>query len=192
MLNYFNYNQYLSDERSQMEAELLESILTTDDPNYPWNPADIESELFFNTQEEIFRFEPAEMEQRSQHFFAPFEYLWSNSSPPELSKFLSEHFLYVPQNILTGIAEEVKKLVSSNLSLIEQLVKSVQPVLTNWVEDDLMVIARPLAFNMRSKTTENANLANLSNVNWDDLSELEKARFTMAIARFALNEIKDQ
>ena len=44
MANEFNQTEANDDSRSQIELELLEALLASDYPTYPWNPADPEAE----------------------------------------------------------------------------------------------------------------------------------------------------
>ncbi len=189
MVNQWQNTHYLPEEKDQVEHELLELILTDYDDYYPWNPAEITSESFFASQEEILYLDDLEIKQRSQSFFAKLDQLWEDAENT-LTTFLYSHFTKVPQSLLEAIAQKAEQIFQGNLPLMEKLVQCVSPVLPNWGEDDLMVLARPLAYNMRNKIAEQTTLANLSNSNWEGLSELERVRLTIAIARFALNELK--
>jgi hypothetical protein len=77
------------------------------------------------------------------------------------------------------------------LALVDQLVESVQTVLTDWETDDLQVMARPLAFSMRGGQEEvlEVLLQSVRQTDWEALSELEQARLSLAIARYALGEL---
>ncbi|HEY9702503.1 MAG TPA: hypothetical protein V6C58_08660 [Allocoleopsis sp.] len=189
MVNQWHNTHYLPEEKDQVENELLELILTDYDDYYPWNPAEITSEGFFTAQEEILYLDDLEIKQRSQSFFAKLDKLWGDTENT-LTTFLYSHFTKVPQSLLEAIAHKAEHIFMGNLPLMEKLVQCVSPVLPNWGEDDLMVLARPLAYNMRNKRAEQTTLANLSNADWEELSELERVRLTIAIARFALNELK--
>ena len=62
-----------------------------------------------------------------------------------------------------------------------------QDLLPNWATEDLLVIARPYAYAMRGDTGVN-NIDNIVRpLAWTELSELERAKLTIAIAQAAIN-----
>jgi hypothetical protein len=77
----------------------------------------------------------------------------------------------------------VTSLAASNLEPIEHLVQSVQDLLPNWGTDDLLVIARPYAYAMRGYP----DLDKLEDLDWVELSQIERAKLTILIAQFAIN-----
>ena len=78
----------------------------------------------------------------------------------------------------------------NNMSLAEQLVECVRVVLPDLAREDLQVLARPYAFAMRGNSSE-STLAGAENCQWTDLSDIERARVSLAIARYALAELKN-
>jgi hypothetical protein len=66
------------------------------------------------------------------------------------------------------------------------MVQCVQELLPEWGEDVLQVWARPLASAMRGSEAEIARP-----VEWDELSESERARLSLAVARYALRQFND-
>ena len=79
--------------------------------------------------------------------------------------------------------------LGSTLSLSDQLVHCVSEVLPGWDLEDLEVMARPLAYSMRGdKNDELENiLATIEPVDWYNLSEVEQARLSLAIALYAIS-----
>lgn len=163
--------------------------------SYPWNPATPEAEEFF-TQAESALFDGWESEEittRSTAFFAHLDHLWSATS---IQATLVQRFaIRMPEAILTAIAHRAQQVVSASVSLSDQLVQCVQdllPNLTELAEEDLYVLARPLAHAMRNADSPaiDSALASVRPVEWEALSETEKARLSLAVARYALAELK--
>ncbi|WP_017315410.1 hypothetical protein [Mastigocladopsis repens] len=193
---------------SQVELELLEVLLAADDETYPWNPADEESENYFAQIEQQFQLEDVldeELTTRSQAFYNRLDTLWSNNfnskhykcnTKPSVLATLQKNLhagfpASVPQDWITAIAQKAAEIFSSGQSKGEQLVECVQSVLPNWETDDLLVMARPFAYAMRSGERQNVNsvVDNVGNREWTNLSEIEKAKVSLAVAYQALNQL---
>jgi hypothetical protein len=72
-------------------------------------------------------------------------------------------------------------------------VQCVQDALPNLAEDDLYVLARPLAYAMRGNDAPiESTLERVRSIEWDALSDVEQARLSLAIARFALAELEER
>ncbi|MBW4472753.1 MAG: hypothetical protein KME45_20605 [Stenomitos rutilans HA7619-LM2] len=178
------------------DEPLTEDAFTvTDEPTakapYVWNPAAPESEAFFTALEQGFSLDSwtaDEINTRSSTFFAQVNQLWSATS---LQETLMQRFATrVPQQFLTAIATRAQQVLSNSVSLADQLVQCVQDVLPNLAEDDLYVLARPLAYAMRgSDAPVESTLERVRTVEWNALSEVEQARLSLAIARYALAEL---
>ncbi|MCY6488763.1 hypothetical protein [Leptolyngbya sp. GGD] len=152
---------------------------------YPWNPADAEAESFFNALDQKFSLDAlpeSELNDRADAFFSHLDTLFA---APTLEASLAQKFATVPQAILNTIARQAEKLANSSASLADQLVLCVQEALPQWAEDDLHVLARPLAYSMRGEEQS------VKSTDWAKLSETEQARLTLAIAQYALKEIQD-
>jgi hypothetical protein len=93
----------------------------------------------------------------------------------------------VPQDILKTIAQKAYKTVTSPLPLAERLVNCVQDALPSWDMDDLLVLARPLAYAMRNaEANDPVAQQSMLSTQWSDLSEVEQARLSLVIAHYAL------
>ena len=183
--------------QSSTELELLETLLLAD-VSYPWNPADPDSQEYFSEREDEFILEdwPAEeISTRSQNFYNKLDNLWSSVAPTgpkiDLSQILQttlkQHFaLTLPPDWLNQIATSAVSLLDSPLSLGEKLIKCLNPLLPNLAEEDLQVLARPFAYAMRGNETPTP-----PQKPWTELSDIEKARFGLAVAHYALNEIEN-
>ncbi|MCC5624875.1 hypothetical protein [Nostoc sp. CHAB 5715] len=208
MANKINGSDASSSLPSQVDLELLEALLEPDDATYPWNPADEESEAYFDELEQHFAMKDLleeELTTRSQDFYSHLDTLWSgisqasdsNHNPQQalvqnLQETLSSTFAAcVPQALLNSIATKATEIIAAQQSIGEQLVECVHTVLPNWGTEDLLVLARPFAYAMRSSESQNAAsaLSNLQNSEWTALSEVDKAKVSLAIASYAFNEL---
>ncbi|MEH1842629.1 MAG: hypothetical protein V7L20_28830 [Nostoc sp.] len=208
MANKINGSETFSSLPSQVDLELLEVLLEPDDATYPWNPGDEESQAYFDELEEQFGMQDLleeELTTRSQDFYSHLDTLWSGISPESdnnhnpqqaqvlnLQKTLSNTFAAcVPQALLNTIATKAAEILAARQSIGEQLVECVQTILPNWGTEDLLVLARPFAYAMRSSESQNAASAlnNLQNNGWTALSEVDKAKVTLVIASYAFNEL---
>jgi hypothetical protein len=191
MKNGSMQSEYFEYVQSQTEVDdLLEAILGAD-TTYPWNPTDPQTEAYLEALEQEFSltdWEPSDIQARSRAFFAQVDQLW-------LQKSLAQQFAErMPEQLLNQIVERAKKLIRSPLSMAEQLVECVQEVLPAWNIEDLQVLARPLAYAMRDFETESttvvdSTLKTVRPVSWAELSELEQARLSLSIARYALAQV---
>ena len=205
MAKEFNHTEASDDSRSLIQLELLEALLASDDSTYPWNPTDPESEAYFVEQEEQFPLEDwseSEITDRSHSFFSQIEQTWSEIEPKvvyiSVSNVTDSHYLqanlqqrfaaYIPQGWLQAIANRASQVLTNQKSMTDKLVHCVQELLPNWAEDDLLILARPFASSMRSADTTAVEsvLGNASCSQWAALSEIEQARASLAIARYAL------
>ena len=179
----------------EVQAQLIDSLLASFTSTYPWNPTDPDTADYYLETDRHFSLDDwsdAEITQRSRSFFAQIQSCWANSPTPivELSPLaaLVEKFgARVPQQWLAQIAENVRCLATNQLEPIDRLIQSVQDLLPNWAADDLLVIARPYAYAMRGDT----GVEKIDNIvrplAWKELSELERAKLTIAIAQAAIN-----
>ncbi|EKQ69249.1 hypothetical protein OsccyDRAFT_1874 [Leptolyngbyaceae cyanobacterium JSC-12] len=188
------------------EASDERVVTVAEDPKakiaYPWNPLMPEAEAYFVESDlpSIFDgWQEEEIVSRSRSFFAGIDHLWSTVS---LQATLVERFAArVPQNWLVAIAQQAQKVVAdtqkavseASSTLADQLVQCVREVAPSLTEEDFYVLARPLAVQMRNggmTSTVDAFIAQVPQVEWDQLSEVQKARLGLAIARYALSELQ--
>ncbi|OLP20013.1 hypothetical protein BST81_02770 [Leptolyngbya sp. 'hensonii'] len=171
--------------QSQSELELVRALLEFDQVTYPWNPSDPASDAYYAQLEQQFSLDDwshHEVAHRSQSFVAHLNQLWTRQSLIE--KFAAR----MPHNLLETIVRQAQEVVAANLSLADQLVHCVREVLPAWGEDDLQVMARPLAYAMRGSESEavESSLGSVRPLPWMELSEIERARLSLAVARYAL------
>jgi hypothetical protein len=163
---------------------------------YPWNPTDPETEAFFTELEHDFSlddWQADEISNRANAFFSKVNQLWSTT---KLQESLAQRFAArIPQPLLIAIANRAQQVLTTSQSLADQLVRSVQDVLPNLAEEDLYVLARPLAYAMRNGESQGAvdsTLEKVRTVAWEELSEVEQARLSLAAARCALAELESE
>jgi hypothetical protein len=209
MVKEFNHTEASDDSRSLIQLELLEALLASNDSTYPWNPTDPESEAYFVEQEQQFPLEDwseSEITARSDSFFSQIEQTWNEILPEveyiSVSNVTDSQYLqanlqqrfaaYIPQGWLQAIADRASQVLTNQKSMTDKLVQCVQELLPNWAEDDLLILARPFASSMRSAdtTTVESVLGNASCSQWAALSEIEQARASLAIARYALAQLQ--
>lgn len=169
---------------------------------YPWNPSTPEAESFFNHSQAPTIFDgwqDEEITSRSQAFFSAMDQVWSTAG---LQASLVERFAArIPQNWLATIAQQAQKVVAEaqqavseqSAILADQLVQCVREVAPGLAEEDFYVLARPLAVQFRNGGTDgavNSTIAQVPQVEWEQLSDLQRARLGLAIARFAIDELQ--
>ena len=208
MASEISYSPYSPDLSAQAEDELLH-VLRLNEVNYCWNTADPESEAYFTQLEEAFPLDDSwssEIEERSQSFFAELDRLWPAEVPevvsqklaveqPLLANLRQRFAARVPLVILETIANTAKELRSSNSSLAQRLVECVHHLALGWADEDLLVMARPLAYTMRGVGTGESEaiesiLGTVRTVPFCQLTEIEKARLSLAIARYAFAQLE--
>ena len=182
-------SEYFRDSQTQAQMELLATIVQTD-VAYPWNPAQLESESYLTALEQEFAlsdsFSDSDIALKSQVLFSQLEQVWLTTA---LQKSLREKFARVPQDFLSSIAQSVQNATVKYQSLADQMVECVLDILPQWGEEDLQVLARPLAYAMRDVDSEGVELVMATNRPWAQLSEIEQARVSLAVARYAISEL---
>ncbi|MEQ8961646.1 MAG: hypothetical protein RLP02_27585 [Coleofasciculus sp. C2-GNP5-27] len=187
---YQNYQDALS----QAQGELLEALWQPDDDCYPWNPADPEAQDYLADLEAGFSLDACQTEAEiisgSQTLFDRLHQCWrsiefEDSSGSALKRSLAERFSGVPASWLDAIATQAQQALSMDISLADQLVLCVKPLLLNWSEDDLFVFARPWAYAMRG----DQDFGTVGSVEWSQLSPIEQVRLSLAIAHYTLSQL---
>ncbi|MBD2057245.1 hypothetical protein H6F88_14660 [Oculatella sp. FACHB-28] len=193
---------HFSSFHAQAERELLQLILQSE-ASYPWNPAESSAEAYFAEleQEVEASWSAVELAAQGQALSNTLEQLWATVLPTatiqetaaqSLSADLFGQFsAQVPKALLDRIIGRANQIIATNLSLADQLVQCVQELLPDWGEDDLQVLARPFAYAMRGAETEmlEAALRSVRCAAWTELSGIEQARLSLAIARYAIAQL---
>lgn len=179
---------------SQAQTELLEALLPTDEDCYPWNYFEPEAEAYLSEMEAGFCLdsclEEREISDHSQALFNHLHQCWKSlvsSATENLKLSLAQRFARVPHAWLEAIASQAQAVCQKNSSLADQLVSCVKPLLPNWSEEDLLILARPWAYAMRG----NPAMMGVRPVEWEELSQMEQARLSLAIAHSALIQLEN-
>jgi hypothetical protein len=174
------------DRWAKTQAEMLEMLLDIDSDVYPWEPA--QAEVYFDDVDE-FQWEEwseEEIEVRSHKLFSQLDNCFSTPKPSLNQRFAS----LVPQGWVENIAQKAKAAAAANVSMADRLVDCVAELLPNWGTEDLLVLARPLAYSMRDEVTSIESLVpRINQTPWVELSEIEKARLSLAIARYVIDDL---
>jgi hypothetical protein len=199
----------VSPSHAPIELGLLQSILEQDElnpsPSYPFDPSDPEAEAYFATlEQEVLEtgWSIDDLTEQGKILATRVDQLWSSFSTPvaalttdALTADLVQRFTArMPQQLLLSIAQQAQQVIARNVSLADQLVQCVQECLPNWGEEDLQVFARPLAFAMRSPDTKplETTLQSVRSAEWTELSDVERARLSLAIARYAIAYVSSE
>ena len=190
--------------QSQAELELLHLILQQDEA-YPWNPADPSAVAYFDDLEQqvvAMGFMTDEIALDAQSFTTQLDQMWASFEPAPTAparvfntNIFQQLSARVPQHFLDGIVQRAQEAVSSNLALADQLVLCVQELLPVWNEEDLQVFARPFAYSMRGPVEADAlesALRSVRDADWENLSPVEQARLSLAIARYTIAQVEEE
>jgi hypothetical protein len=164
-------------------------VLLQEETCYPWNPADPETETYFEQIEQNFSlidaFDSEEITAQADRFYSCLEQCWESATTSHLKQSIAGKFgQFVPSVWLDAIAEQATQIISENLSQLDRLVMCVRPLLSNWGDEDLEVFARPLVYAMRGETS-------IKQAPWEELSEIERVRFSLKIAQEALHHLQE-
>lgn len=196
MTNSMNNHENSSYTKSSAELELLAALLA-EDSIYPWDGS-MEAEAYFIEAEQEFGalWQAEEMSERSHNFLSQLDRLWQAATPANAISSLqanlrSQFAARIPQNWLDAIAKQAIQALNTQQSLAGQLVQCVQELLPNFGTEDLQVLARPYAYAMRGSSNEIPQmLANITLERWVALSEIQQAKVSLAIARYALEQLQ--
>lgn len=202
MINKINGLDNIQSLPTVTELDFLAGLLEAEDETYPWNPADEASEAYFLELEQQFILDDeleSELAARSQSFYNQLNNLWAEFAPNQslvdnIQETLKTTFASgVPQSWLNAIAQKATEIFSTQASMGEQLVQCVQAVLPTWEVEDILVLARPYAYAMRSCEPQNVTsvVQNLENRDWTALSEIEQAKVSLAISYCALQQLNN-
>ena len=205
MINKINNSDTFSSLPSQVELDFLAALLEPEDASYPWNPADGESEAYYCALEQQFLsddlWEEEQLTKRSQDFYRQLDALWPENPIHSNHKTNISQILFanlqaafataVPQDWLNTIAQKATAIFTSQVSIGEQLIECVQGVLPAWEAEDLLVLARPYVYAMRSGEPQSPKslIGKFEDREWTNLSDVEQAKISLAICYYALTQL---
>lgn len=186
-----NQNSEGIDPLTQVQKDFLMTVMESEVIMYPWEPSQTETEDYFAQQQQDFSLDniltAAELETKSASLFSHLDQCWQSLAQAEIMKQgLIDRFRGVPSAWLEAIATTAQEIHQQGFSLQDKLVNCVQSLLSQWSEEDLQVLARPLAYAMRGNEPEEQTFSGV----WENLSSVEQARWSLAIAKAALQEME--
>ncbi|MGF1481286.1 MAG: hypothetical protein ACFB4I_17680 [Cyanophyceae cyanobacterium] len=177
-----------ADEAARQTIDESRAEITTEDSAYPWNPAAPEADAYYSRLEQTFSltdcFEPEEIDQQAEAFFGQLQQCWE-AVDAEIEVSLSARFSNAPVSWLEIIARRAKDFIGTSFSRVQQLVECVKPLFADWAEEDLTLLARPIAQAIRGDSQ-------FKKTAWEELSAADKARLSMAIAHYALTYLQTE
>ncbi len=195
------------DTSVQIQEELLELLLQPEEEFYPWDPTHPEAEAYFAELEGGFSIDEIqddqEIAQASLAFFERLNQCWELPLESTIESTIQSNIdslktalangcaSCMPTEWLEAIASRAQEVVHKNLSLADQLVLCVKPLLQNWTEDDLLVLARPWAYAMRSSSDSINVSGSVKSQQWQSLSSIQQVRLSLEVAHSALIELNN-
>lgn len=190
----------------QAELDLLALLLEaaplqadSDTPSaYPWNPAQPEADSYFDTLEQdalaLGWFD--DLDQRVESLGRVMDQIWEPVAPLSIAESLKQHIYQalsvdVPQTLVSHIIQMAQRVAASGAALEEQLIECVQGCLPAIADEDWPVLARPYAHAMRDSNADSleAALRTMRCAAWTELSGIEQARLSLAIARYSIAQM---
>lgn len=186
-----NQNSDGTNPLTQLQKDFLITVMESETSIYPWEPSQTETEDYFAQQQQDFPLDnilaAAELETKSASLFSHLDQCWQSLAQAEIIKQgLIDRFRGVPSAWLDAIATTAQEIHQQSYSLQDKLVNCVQSLLNQWSEEDLQVLARPLAYAMRGSEPEEQTFTGV----WENLSSVEQARWSLAIAKAALQQME--
>jgi len=181
------------DSLTQIQSSFLVTVTKSDLDIYPWEPSHGGTEDYFVTQQQHFCLdnilEESELELKSISLFSHLGQCWQSVAQGEIMKQgLLDRFRGVPTMWLDTIATAAQEVYQQGSSLQDKLVSCVHSLLEQWSEEDLQVLARPLAYTMRGNVPEDQTFTGV----WENLSPVEQVRWSLAIAKAALRDMEQE
>lgn len=187
---------------SKLQTELLQAVLETE--AYPWLADEMAQPYSAQTEAagEMLEISDEEATQGWQALSAQLDQqfaLIENGASTSIAERLQQKFATrLPAEMLARIGEKAQQLVSGSesvgQSVLEQMMACVQDVLSYIADEDLRVMARPMAMAMRGNSADEFVDATIKSVRTDDwaaLSPIEQARLGLAAARYAISQAEN-
>lgn len=180
--------------QQQAQLDLLHSVLSST-PSLPWHPySPATAQSLDQLEQDVDNEFGDDLEIASQwsQVSALAAALWAAPGASLLTTLTQKFGTRVPQQLLAQLATQTQAVANNGQTLIDQLVTATQAVMTEFATDDLQVMARPMALAMRSGADDPVDsvVESIRRVDWEALSNLEQARLSLAIARYALAELE--
>lgn len=181
------------------ELELVALVLNQSEAPLPWlatEDAPMWAELEAMEQEIADSWTPDDFAPHVQSLATTFDAAWDALPTAELAAVFPPNLFQqftsqMPSEWVQRIRHRAEQAIAQSNSLADQLVFSVSGLLPNFMEEDLQVLARPFAYAMRSGQEAELMDGALQSVcrdDWENLSEVDKARLSLAIARYVISQ----
>lgn len=183
--------QFPDDLQQKIYTDLWQKLVQDPVVSYPWDPQT--SETYYeqiDSESPLTSYLNSETTySRAEDFFEQIKPLYPTNKLDRIYQMLVKQFSnLVPTHWLEAIAQRIpEKLNQTSSELEEQLINCVQPLLSNLWQEDLQVLARPLVQELRF-TDQCSQPPSLPDKSWNSLSEIEKARISLLIAKIALKK----
>lgn len=194
-------NHSVNPDLSETQAELLQSVLM--EQSYPWLPGSVAQSYEENLETVGQSLEISEEEAIAgwQGLSVQLDQIWAGSNVDVLALLKQKFATRLPETVLAAISDRAQQLaqqatqgLSENAQpMVAQMIACVKGTVTAIGEADLQVMARPMAFAMRSGGAEelvDATVASVRQADWGKLSALEQARLSLAAARYAIAQVE--
>ena len=167
-----------SSSQTEAELDLLETVLFGEDVTYPWNPGECEDLDDTAAFCDPLKVDDLNLGDRSPIFFAQLDSCMIYAQ-------LCERFgSQVPAPLLKRLCSLAKQTSSREISRLDQLIACVQPLLPHSTTEELQALAGPFAAGMNAEPPDYP-----VGQPWEQLSRLEQARLSVAIAHFTLQQL---
>ncbi len=186
---------------SKTQAELLQSVLM--EQSYPWLPGSVTQsyEEDLETAGQSLEISDEEAIAGWQGLSVQLDQIWAGSNVDVLALLKQKFATRLPETVLAAISDRAQQLAQqatqglseSAQPMVAQMIACVKGTVTAIGEADLQVMARPMAFAMRSSGAEelvDATVISVRQADWDKLSALEQARLSLAAARYAIAQVE--
>lgn len=185
---------------SETRSELLQSVLT--EQSYPWLRDSVAKGYEENLEAAGQSLEISDEEALAgwHGLSAQLDQIWAGSGVDVLALLRQKFAARLPETVLVAIsdraqqiAQQAEGLSESAQPMVAQMIACVKGTVTAIGEADLQVMARPMAFAMRSSGAEelvDATAASVRQADWDNLSALEQAKLSLAAARYAIAQVE--
>lgn len=200
MVNSSSANHSGNADLSETRAELLQSVLT--EQSYPWLPGSVAEnyEEDLDTAGQSLEISDAEAQAGWQGLSAQLDQIWAGSGVDVLALLKQKFAARLPEAVLMAISDRAQQAQQATQNLSEsaqpmaaRMIACVKGTVSKIGEADLQVMARPMAFAMRSSGAEelvDATVASVRQAEWESLSALEQAKLSLAVARYAIAQIE--
>lgn len=178
--------------QQQAEQDLLHSVLSPA-PSYPWDAYSQTTAEYLNQfeQDAADLWDDDAIASQWSQVSTLAASLWAGAADRLLATLTQKFGARMPQPLLAQLSSQAQSAANSGQALMDQLIISAQAALTGWDAGDLQVMARPLSLAMRSGDADavDAVVQSIRPADWEELTEIEQARLSLAIARYALAEL---